>query len=74
MESFVFICELLWTPQNDWNNTNIEYNLDENSDSEGYKNEDKRDNESVVPDSDPDSSDTEVLSVGLVKFLVIILI
>ena len=31
-------------------------------------------NESIVPDSDPDSSDIEVLSVGLVKFLVTILI
>ena len=46
------------------NNTSVEYNLDENSDSEGYKNEDKGDNESIVPDSDPDSSDIEVSSVG----------
>ena len=37
----------------------VEYNLDENCDSEGYKNEDKGDNESKVPDSDSDSSDVE---------------
>ena len=42
------------------NSTIVEYNLDKNSDSEGYKNEDMGDNESVVPDSDPDSSDIEV--------------
>ena len=42
------------------NNTHVEYNLDENSDSEGYKNEDIRDNESIIPDSGPDSSDIEV--------------
>ena len=41
----------------------VEYNLDENSDSEGYKNEDTEDNESIVPDSDPNSSDIEVSSV-----------
>ena len=46
------------------NNTSVKYNLDENSDSEGYKNEDIGDNESIVPDSDPNSSDIEVLSVG----------
>ena len=45
-------------------NTNVEYNLDEKSDCEGYKNEDIGDNESIVPDSDPDSSDIEVFSVG----------
>ena len=45
-------------------NTSVEYNLDENSDSEGYKNEDIGDNESIIPDSDPDSSDIEVSSVG----------
>ena len=45
------------------NNTSLEYNLDENSDGEGYKNEDIGVNESIVPDSDPDSSDIEVLSV-----------
>ena len=39
------------------NNTSVEYNLDENSDSEGYTNEDKGDNESIIPDSDPNSSD-----------------
>ena len=42
------------------NNTSLEYNLDENSDSESYMNEDIGDNESIVPDSDPNSSDTEV--------------
>ena len=46
------------------NNTIVEYNLDENSDSEGYKNEDIGDNESIVPDSDPNYSDIEVSSVG----------
>ena len=46
------------------NNTSVEYNLDKNSDSEGYKIEGIGDNESVVPDSDPKSSDIEVLSVG----------
>ena len=46
------------------NNTSDEYNLDENSDSEGYKNEDIGDNESTVPHSDPNSSDIEVLLVG----------
>ena len=56
------------------NNARVEYNLDKNSDSEGYKNEDIGDNESIVPDSDPNSSDIEVSSVGLVKFLMIILI
>ena len=42
----------------------MENNLDEKSDREGYKNEDIGDNESIGPDSDPDSSDLEVLSVG----------
>ena len=46
------------------NNTSVEYNLNENYDSEGYKNEDIEDNVSIVPDSDPDSSDIEVSSVG----------
>ena len=46
------------------NNTNVEYNLDKNSDSESYKNEDIGDNESIVQDSDPDSSDIKVSSVG----------
>ena len=52
----------------------MEYNLDENSNSEGYKNEDTGDNVSTVLDSMPDSSDIEVLQLGLVKFLAIILI
>ena len=39
------------------NNTNVQYNFDENSDSDGYKNDDIEGNESIVPDSDPDSSD-----------------
>ena len=42
----------------------MEYNLDENSDCEGYSNEDEGDNESIVLDSDPNSSDIEVSSVG----------
>ena len=46
------------------NRTSVEYNLDENSDSEGYKNEHIGGNESIVPDSDPDSSDIEVSSGG----------
>ena len=46
------------------NNTSVEYNLHENSHSEGYKNEDIADNESIIPDIDPDSSHIEVLSVG----------
>ena len=46
------------------NNTSAEYYLDANSDSEGCRNEDIGDNESIVPDSDPNSSDIEVLSVG----------
>ena len=36
------------------NSTSVEYNLDENSDSEDYKNKDTRDNESKGPYSDPD--------------------
>ena len=47
------------------NITNVEYNLDENPDSEGYKNEDIGDNESIIPDSDPYSSDIEVSSLGV---------
>ena len=39
------------------NNTSVEYNLDENHDSEGYTNEDVGDNESTVPDSSYVSSD-----------------
>ena len=46
------------------NNTSEEYNLDENSNSEGCKNEDIGDNESIVPDSGPDPSDIEVSSAG----------
>ena len=46
------------------NNTSVEYNLYENFDSEGYTNEDTRDNESIIQDLDPDSSDIEVSSVG----------
>ena len=45
------------------NNTSAEYNLNESSDSKGYKNEDIRDNESIVPDSDPNSSEFKVPSV-----------
>ena len=49
------------------NKTSVEYNLDENSDSDGYKNDDIWDNGSVVPDSDPFSSDIEVLSLWSFK-------
>ena len=42
------------------NNTSAKYNLDENSNFEGFNNE----IESIVPHSDPDSSDIEGLSVG----------
>ena len=42
----------------------LKYNPEEDSEFEGYNNEDIGDNESIAPDSDPDSSDTEVLSVG----------
>ena len=49
--------------QNGWNNTSVEYSCNENSDSEGYKNEDIGDNESILPDSDANSSDIEVSSV-----------
>ena len=45
-------------------NTRVEYNHGENSDCEGYKNEDIGENESIVPHSYPDSSDIEVLSAG----------
>ena len=45
-------------------NTSVEYNLYENFDSEGYKNDDIGDTESIVPDSDQDFSAIEVLSVG----------
>ena len=46
------------------NSTSVEYNLDENSDSKGYKNEDIGDTESIVPDSDPDFLDIEISTVG----------
>ena len=46
------------------NKTSVQYSLDDNSDCRGYKNEDIGDNESKVPDSDLDSSDIEVYSVG----------
>ena len=56
------------------NNTSVEYNLDENFDSEGYKNEDIGDNESILPDSDPTLQILKFHQWGLVTFLVIILI
>ena len=49
------------------NNTSVEYNLDKNSDCEGYTNGDTGDNESVEPDSDPDLLDIEVSSMGSSK-------
>ena len=63
-ELLAFTCELLWIPKMAENNTSTEYNLDENADCEGYKNEDIGDSESVVPDSDLDSSDSEVAPMG----------
>ena len=45
-------------------NTSVEYNLEENSDSEGYENEDIGVNKSILPYSDPDSSNIEAWSVG----------
>ena len=45
-------------------NTRSEHNIDENSDFEGYNNKDVGDNESALPDSEPDSSHIEVSSVG----------
>ena len=46
------------------NNPRVAYNLDENFPNEGYKNEDIGDNESIGSNSDPSSSDIEVLPVG----------
>ena len=46
------------------NDTNVEYNFDEISDCESYQNEGMGDNETIVPDSDPNLSDIEVSSVG----------
>ena len=46
------------------NNTSVEYNLDKNSDSEGYRNEDIEYNKSIVPDPDTNSSDINVSSGG----------
>ena len=45
-------------------NTNSEYNLDESSNCEGYKNEDIGDHKSIILHLVPDSSDIEVSSVG----------
>ena len=50
MHLFVSYCGYLNMAEN---NTGVEYNVDENSNSEDYKNEDIEDNGSVVPDSDP---------------------
>ena len=52
------------------NHTSAEYNLDENSDSEGCKNEDIEDNASIVPDSDPCLLTLRFHQQDLVKFLV----
>ena len=46
------------------NNTSAEYNPNENFDFESHINEDIGDDESKVPDSDPDSLDIEVSSTG----------
>ena len=53
---FVSYCGYLKLAEN---NTSVEHYLDEYSYNEGYKNEDIGDNESIVPDSDPDCSDIE---------------
>ena len=58
---FVSYCGYLKMAENE---ISVEYNLDEHSDSEGYKNEDIGDNESISSDSDPSASDIGVLSVG----------
>ena len=49
-------------------NTSVEYNLDENSDSDRYNNKDIRHKESIVPGLESDSSDIEVSSVGSKDF------
>ena len=55
------------------NNTSVEYYPDENAEFEDYENKDAGDNESIVPDSDPDLLDIEVPGGDLVKFPVTIL-
>ena len=45
-------------------NTSAEYNCDETSDFEGYNNEDIGENESLGPDSNPDSLIIELVLVG----------
>ena len=47
------------------NNTSVEYNLDDKSDTVSYKNEGIGDNDLIVADSDPYSSDIEVSSLGV---------
>ena len=49
------------------NNTSVEYNFGENSDCEGYNNEDIGDNESKVPVSDPIWLNIKVSLVGSSK-------
>ena len=43
---------------------NIDLNSDENSDFERFNSDDIGDRESIVPDSDPGTSDIEISSVG----------
>ena len=49
------------------NSISAECDLDDNSDCEGYKNEDIGDCEPIVPDSDPGTSDIGVSSVEFSK-------
>ena len=64
MHLFVSYCAYFKMAEN---NTSAEYNCDENSSNEGYQNEDMGDSESIVPDTDPTSSDTEASSVGSIE-------
>ena len=58
----------------DKNNTSVKYNLDQNYDSEGYKNEDIGNNGSIVKVLIQTLQILKFHQWGLVKFLVIILI
>ena len=48
------------------NNASVDFNLDENSDNKACRNENIGYNESIVPDSDPNSSDIEFLVIILI--------
>ena len=43
---------------------NIDFNSDENSDFKGFNSDDIGDRESIVPDSEPGTSDIDISSVG----------